>query len=48
MILTTATANIRRWLVICPVCKIQLDAFTGGEAQAVLYTHQALHGKAAS
>ena len=47
MILTTSTANIRRWLVVCDTCGHRADAFTAGEAQASLYTHQALHEVAA-
>lgn len=47
MILTTSTANIRRWLFICDTCKHQVDAFTATDADTMAAGHAALHEVAA-
>jgi hypothetical protein len=47
MIITTSTANIRRWLVTCPTCGYRVDAFTPAAADAMDEAHMAVHPVAA-
>ena len=47
VILTTSTANIRRWLVVCDTCGHRADAFTATDADTMAGEHAALHQAAA-
>ena len=47
MILTTSTANIRRWLVVCDTCGHRADAFTATDADTMAAERAALHEVAA-